>query len=205
MREKMDNISELINKVFELKLPACNMDHMSGLVTLAQGAPEGCFVECGVARGGTAIVLSRVAQDRNRKIYLCDSFDGFPEPEEIDSNSKILGGAGKGYLTVDLLKGNFEKAGINTDNVLVTMGFFEVSMPKLKQHIDPIAFLHFDGDFYKSTIDVLDNLWEKVVPGGIVVFHDYPVYDGMKKAVEERFSLDEIKILTPGSCYVVKA
>lgn len=93
--------TELIDKIYELKLPACYIDHMRGIVELATKAPPGCIVETGVARGGTAAILTAIGNDAHRKVYLCDSYDGFPKPEEIDLNSGILEGAGKGYITTE--------------------------------------------------------------------------------------------------------
>ena len=106
-------MEELLNKVFELKLPMCERSHMDGLIKLAENVPEGCFVEAGVARGGTAIPLTQVADKTVRKIYLCDTFDGFPAPEEIDAGTNIKEGEGRGYLTEELVKSNFEKCGVN--------------------------------------------------------------------------------------------
>jgi hypothetical protein len=200
----IDLINNLVNLVFENKFPACLRDHMDGLVKLSSVSPKGCFVECGVARGGTGIVLAEIARQKNEKLFLCDSYSGFPNPEEIDLMCNIPGGHGATYLTKELVVSNFGKANVSTENVSFVKGFFNFTMPILSNEIEPISFIHFDGDFYQSTVDVLDNLWKKVVKGGVVVFHDYPVYDGVKKAVEERFKLEEINFLTSGSSYVIK-
>ena len=48
-----------------------------------------------------------------------------------------------------------------------------------------IALLHADADWYESTMNILDNLWSRMVPGGIVVFDDYNFWSGCKQAVTE--------------------
>ena len=44
----------------------------------------GHFAECGVYRGGTALLLARALSDdaNNRRLYLFDSFKGLPKVNE---------------------------------------------------------------------------------------------------------------------------
>jgi hypothetical protein len=46
-------------------------------------------------------------------------------------------------------------------------------------------------------------MWPLVVSGGILLFDDYPYLAGAKKAVEENFSIDELKTCAQ-RYYVVK-
>ena len=43
---------------------------------------EGDFAECGVFRGGTALLLCRVADNSGKKLFLFDSFEGLPPGDE---------------------------------------------------------------------------------------------------------------------------
>jgi len=46
---------------------------------------SGSFVECGVRNGGSAAIIAGTAKkDINRHVWLFDSWEGFPETEEID-------------------------------------------------------------------------------------------------------------------------
>ncbi len=42
-----------------------------------------------------------------------------------------------------------------------------------------------DGDWYESTRDILENLFDQVVPGGAIQIDDYGHWEGCKKAVHE--------------------
>jgi hypothetical protein len=45
--------------------------------------------------------------------------------------------------------------------------------------------LHIDGDWYDSVKSCLDNLYDKVTPGGIIQFDDYGYWRGARKAIDE--------------------
>ena len=55
---------------------------------------------------------------------------------------------------------------------------------------DRFCFIHLDVDIYSSYIECLDELYAKLVPGGVVVFDDYgsSKWPGAKKAVDEFFA-----------------
>src|SRR4030095_5966415 len=56
---------------------------------LAYGIP-GDFVECGTWRGGASFLMAallRQAGVADRKVWLCDSFEGIPPPQEIDGQA----------------------------------------------------------------------------------------------------------------------
>jgi hypothetical protein len=101
---------------------------------------------------------------------------------------------------------------MDVSRMTLTAGFFENSLPG---HPDrPIALLHVDGDLYRSYISTLENLFPKVVPGGIVVFDDFSVgedanesFPGARQAVKD-FLKEDYKNLKPsigGTYYYVKA
>lgn len=48
---------------------------------------EGDFVECGVWRGGSSMLMAKMLKNRNisdRKIYLYDTYEGMSEPTKMD-------------------------------------------------------------------------------------------------------------------------
>mgnify|MGYP001609546600 FL=1 len=47
-----------------------------------------------------------------------------------------------------------------------------------------IALLHIDVDVQKPTEIILQYLYEKVVPGGVIVFDDYGIVEGETRAVD---------------------
>ena len=50
--------------------------------------------------------------------------------------------------------------------------------------IKSIAFLRIDADIYSSTMEVLNFLYAKVVPGGYVLVDDYGSFAGCRRAVD---------------------
>jgi O-methyltransferase len=58
-------------------------------------------------------------------------------------------------------------------------------MPKLREEIGEIAILRLDGDYYTSTRDVLDRLYDKVVPGGFIIVDDYGCYQQARDAIHD--------------------
>ena len=48
-----------------------------------------------------------------------------------------------------------------------------------------LAILRADGDLYKSTMDILDNLYHRVVPGGFVIIDDYGAIPACRQAVDD--------------------
>lgn len=45
-----------------------------------------------------------------------------------------------------------------------------------------------DGDWYESTLCILDNLFDRVMPGGVVLIDDYYDWDGCSRAVHDFLS-----------------
>lgn len=147
---------------------------------------EGSIVEAGCWKGGCGAYMAM--KDKRRKVFLVDSFEGMPEPDELDVKMY-----GKKNLKKGDLVANFENVkkmimDNNLSNVSVHKGFFNEILPKIKNQIGKIAILRMDGDFYKSTIDTLENLYDQVEHGGVVVLDDWHDFEGFRKAVFDFFS-----------------
>lgn len=167
---------------------------------------NGVFVECGVWKGGCAAIMGFVA-DRaksNRKIWLFDSFEGLPEPTEKDGQKAreyALNRASGKLLTInkcvgpleDVKKIFFEILKINPENVKISKGWFQDTLPKMKEKIGSIAILRLDGDWYESTKCCLDNLYDCVIKNGYIIIDDYGHWEGARRALDEFFITKKIK------------
>ena len=51
--------------------------------------------------------------------------------------------------------------------------------------MERLALLRLDGDMYSSTIQVLECLYEKLVPGGFVIVDDYGALEECAAAVDD--------------------
>jgi O-methyltransferase len=165
---------------------------------------SGDVVECGVYNGGSAGVLSAIAQNRKRNIWLFDSFEGLPEPtiEDGELAASYVGGRPRGELraigqcvgseskTRELL---FNRLGVDSQRVHIIKGWFQNTLPDFKKKVGAIALLHLDGDWYESTKVCLENLYPKVIRGGYIVLDDYGCWEGCRKAVDEYFKKNGIK------------
>lgn len=181
----------------------------------------GCFVECGVARGGCSALMALVVKENksNRVIYLFDTFEGMPEhtiedetcvsknPSEKDRCSSILY---KGYClgTIDdVSELLFAKLGLDESKIFMVKGLFQDTLPIYKDKLGEISFLRLDGDWYESTKCCLENLFDTVVPGGYIFIDDYHLA-GCKKAVDEFLDKRNLKLKfifdNRGGAYFVK-
>jgi O-methyltransferase len=183
---------------------------------------DGCFVECGVARGGCAALMALVVADHNsdRNLWLFDSFEGLSEPTAEDeyqeslrykpddrSSDLVAPGYCLGtYEEVEELL--FEKLGLSRDNIFMVKGWFQDTLPEYRGKIGPIAVLRIDGDWYESTKCCLENLYDNVITGGSVIIDDYESYIGAKKATDEFIKDRNIKAVLSfdgrGGCYFTK-
>ncbi len=131
----------------------------------------GSFVECGVLNGGSAALLASLARrNQGRRVWLFDSWEGFPETTAVDV-SKISGKPGqKGYHTGSLETVRwllFTKLRLDERQVYLRKGWFQDTLPEAKPEIGQIAFLLLDCNLYESYKVCLSELYDSVIPGGV--------------------------------------
>lgn len=72
-----------------------------------------------------------------------------------------------------------------------------------------ISLLYLDLDIYQPTMDTLDAFWDRVVPGGIIVFDEYAYHAWTESdAVDQFVKHHEIELIKTGiggpTAYVIK-
>lgn len=148
---------------------------------------SGSVAECGVFMGDSAKFLNEFFPDRN--LYLFDTFAGFAEEDILKerslNNSKFLEGVFNRighlcnpYVDIVMRKMNYP------ERIIIKKGLF----PKSAEGIDDqFCFVNLDMDLYQPMIAALQFFWDKLVPGGCVVLHDYfhPQLPGVKQAVSD--------------------
>jgi len=173
---------------------------------------DGCVVECGTWRGGMIGGLAKLLGDK--EYFLFDSYEGLPDPkEEVDGTEAMKWSDDKtSPLYFDNCKAemSFAESAMNLSGVKtyhITKGWFSESLPNFDKK-KKIAILRLDGDWYDSTMDCLNNLYDNVVPGGIIIMDDYHVWDGCSKAVHDFLSrrglADRICQWNNTICYIRK-
>jgi len=149
------------------------------------------FIECGVAKGG-ALALMKYASTNN-PVFGFDSFEGMPDIVEKDlgdyNKSDPLHGFGK---VGDNLSGGiesvyttFKSLNQSMENVYLIKGFFNDTLALNKDKCEKIAVLRIDADWYESCKICLEELYDQVVDGGVIISDDYGHYIGAKRAIDE--------------------
>ncbi|MFI7383090.1 TylF/MycF/NovP-related O-methyltransferase [Streptomyces sp. NPDC049813] len=157
----------------------------------------GDIVECGVWRGGSMQACAKTllgcgATDRD--LYLFDTFEGMTPPTDEDLRrdgtpaADMLARHGKenaiwAYATLDDVRSGFEQVPYPAERVHYVQGKVEETVPG--QAPDRIAILRLDTDWYASTKHELDHLYDRLVPGGVLLIDDYGYWQGSRQAVDE--------------------
>lgn len=130
---------------------------------------EGDFVELGVFRGHTTLFVAEYVEFAgwSRRWQLYDTFEGIPDdqldPGWADSNKRAY----KGTFSYDEVRERFA----HIPNIEVIKGRVpEVLAGRVP---DRIAFLHVDMNNATAEIAALDALFDRITPGGLIVFDDY--------------------------------
>lgn len=160
----------------------------------------GNFAECGVAGGGSTLLMALVIKrhsKRERKVFAFDTFEGMPEPDKVDV---IIGGTlaedtdwsvGTCAGSLAFVEGSMKSNGV-ADYVVCVPGLFEETLEATRGDINELALLHADGDWYQSIKTTFEHLYDLIVEGGLVQIDDYGTWDGCAKAIDEFFEKHSI-------------
>ncbi|MDB4668950.1 TylF/MycF family methyltransferase [bacterium] len=176
----------------------------------------GAIVECGVFKGAS---LTRFAMYRSlfgtalsKKIIGFDVFGEFPETKYNDDQKprkEFINNAGNCSISrtqlINILKdkGCSENVELVEGDVCVTVPEYIGNNPGLK-----ISLLHLDVDIFEPSVTIMEQLFPRLMPGGILIIDDYERFPGETKAVDDALEGTGLKIQkfnycsTP--CYVVK-
>jgi hypothetical protein len=171
--------------------------------TLQQSlALDGEILECGVFRGGTALLEASTIRESGveRPLHLVDSFAGMPDTT-----------AG-----VDRFReGDF--AATSADEVRQALSEYPFArvhqgfIPEILDQagIGSLAWANIDVDLYAAVRDCLEFIYPRLLPGGTMILDDYgfPSCPGVRRALDEFFAdgRPEVPICLPtGQCLVVK-
>ena len=170
---------------------------------ITKGDILGDIVECGVWRGGSAMLAALTLIQNNqihRKIYLYDTYEGMPEPtdKDIDLHGvpyRLLWKKEKELLTVSLdeVKNNMISTGYPEENIIFVKGMVEKTIPRTLPN--QIALLRLDTDLYESTYHELIHLYPKVTAQGVVIIDDYGHFQGSQEATDKYFSQESRQVL----------
>lgn len=169
---------------------------------------DGAIVECGVWAGGATLTMVYAqlhTGSTSRSFWLFDTFQGLPPPSHPRDDprakhvySKISQGDGQSYGYKKTIGGRWNYAPLQlVQAVLDLSGYPSTRLHFVKGPVETtlsssylpekIALLRLDTDWYTSTSKELDILWDRLLPGGILVIDDYCAWSGAKNAADDFF------------------
>jgi len=159
--------------------------------SVEQVAPvEGDILEVGVWRGGSGCLIAAGAREHcpDAHVYLCDTFHGVVKAGAPDN--EFVGGE-LSDTSASRVRELARRLGL--DNVTVVEGVFpdetggRIAGSKLR-------LAHVDVDVYASARDSFRWIWDRLAPGGVVIFDDYGFHDceGVTRFVDEVASRPDV-------------
>jgi hypothetical protein len=183
--------------------------HFQAVQYVVKKGLPGDIVECGVWRGGTSMVgaLTLLSMgDTSRNIRLYDTFAGMTAPTEADTSpwdgqiAKTLWKKNQGkeannwcYAPLEEVRKNMLSTGYPAQNINFVKG--DVLETLSGWPPAEIAVLRLDTDWYESTLKCLEELYPRLVPGGVLLIDDYGAWTGCRKAVTEYCEANNISLL----------
>lgn len=200
MKKQICSLAKNYSMISEIRIN----NFLSSIDYIIANNINGCIVECGVWKGGAICSAKRYIKNLNinKNVYAFDSFEGLPIPDDntdflLSTNQKASQICNTKndinnncYCNVDTFKKTMRAFNLDDNDIIIKKGWFENTCVNFNENI---SILRFDGDWYKSTNDVLNNLYDKITPGGVIIFDDYGYWNGNKKAVDEFLILKNIK------------
>ena len=161
----------------------------------------GDVLEFGVYKGSSFIQFLSFRECyeniESRSIVGFDAYGKFPDDLKLDSDKSFTrkfeeeGGHGISESDLDMFlkKKNFSNYSLIRGNILKTLPDYLKNNPEKK-----ISLIHIDVDVHEPTKYILENTWDKIVKGGILILDDYGTIEGETKAVDEFFRNKNILI-----------
>lgn len=152
----------------------------------------GDIVECGIFKGNSFFRLAHfrdLLESRySRKLLGFDIFGAFPATN-FEQDKKYLdnfvNSAGQNSIEINEIEKIMQYKKL--ENYEFIKGDITKTIPQYcenNQHLK-IALLHIDTDIYEPAVTILENMYDRVVRGGIIMFDDYGTFPGETKAADE--------------------
>ena len=171
------------------------------IYSLAKGLKDrpGAMAEVGCFQGVSTKMICEAKDDK--ELHVFDTFEGLPKSSEHDGNVHDERQYACSLESVSKYLEGYE-------NVHFYKGLFSDSANESAEKLDgkKFCFAHFDVDLYESTRACLEYFYPRMIPGGVMLSHDYSILAGVRKAVDE-FLEDkpECPIQQPSTqCMIIK-
>lgn len=147
--------------------------------------------------GGSMHAVARTLDEvgkHDRELYLFDTYEGMTEPTDKDVS---MGGQTASLLletndktanvwaiaSIEDVQQGLDTLAYPTERFHLVKGPVEETIPGHAP--ERIALLRLDTDWYESTRHELEHLYQRLVPGGVLIIDDYGTWRGSKEATDE--------------------
>lgn len=160
----------------------------------------GDFIEMGVYRGGTALLLAQALRERGgeAQLHLLDAWQGMPPPSREDGQPLV----GQGFFadaSEQAVQQLLAQQGLR--NFCTTYaGWFEQTLPAVR---GPFALAHVDCDYYEPVLFCLQHVLPRMTLRGAVIVDDHGdaeprSFPGVARAVREAVQGTDWRVLPLG-------
>lgn len=148
---------------------------------------EGDFIEMGVYRGGTAVLLAAALREQQARarLHLLDAWQGMPPPQAEDGQPLV----GQGFFADASEQGVRELLASQglLDRCQTYAGWFEQTLAAVR---GPFALAHVDCDYYQPVRHCLEHVLPRMTARGVVIVDDHGTneprsFPGVARAVSE--------------------
>lgn len=145
---------------------------------------ENNFAECGVCDGLTSyFVANAFSSSKASKFFLYDAWEAMVEKNLLPSEKSMAGAYH--HLSVENTKRNLSEF---QGSLIFNQGYIPESFASAKNP-ESVSWLHIDLNSAKATLSALEFFFDRVLPGGVILFDDYAVagYQDTRSAVDSYF------------------
>jgi hypothetical protein len=148
---------------------------LAGAILSVPKATAGSVLEAGCYVGGSTVNLSLACALTGRKLIVCDSFEGLPEPGDYDRWHHAVQAEhvdvyfkGRFAAAQKVVERNVAEFG-DIDVCEFRAGYFDKTMPDLKE---PVVMAFLDVDLIDSLKPCLTGLWPNLPAGSRIYTHE---------------------------------
>lgn len=141
----------------------------------------GCMAEVGVYAGASARLIRET--DDVRPLHLFDTFSGLPETHATDTE----------FRGQQFQQGDFACSLASVQHYLRDLSgitYHQGLFPDTAAGLFDLrfSFVHVDVDIYESARAAVDWFYDRLLPGGIYLSHDFATCEGPRRALTDFFA-----------------
>tara|TARA_B000000565_G_scaffold207192_1_gene160570 strand:- start:664 stop:1464 length:801 start_codon:yes stop_codon:yes gene_type:complete len=174
---------------------------------------NGDIVECGVWKGHSAFIISKILEktNSNKIFYIFDSFEGGLSDKSLEDKNKRYNLSNKQIKYEKLSFASDEDQVKSTLSIFKNIYFFKGWIPERFNEVNEksFCFVHIDVDLFQPTLDSLNYFYPRLNQGGAIVIDDYGIsqFPGARKAVDKFLKSNKYSFFYKvpfGSCFIIK-